>query len=102
MRGYNQSVLLAREMGRLIGLPVNETCLMRVHDADSQTRAKNAAERRRNVASAFTCVNNGLRGWRVILLDDVATSGATLNACAAALKEAGATSVWGLTVAREI
>jgi predicted amidophosphoribosyltransferase len=51
---------------------------------------------------AFTSVDGKLKGRRVLLIDDVSTSGATLDACASALKQAGAISVWGLTIAREV
>ena len=59
-------------------------------------------ERRSNVARAFSCRDHRLQDKQVLLIDDVSTSGATLNACAIALKAAGATSVWGLVLAREI
>ena len=54
-----------------------------------------------NVEGSFQC-NTGLSGEAVILVDDVATTGSILSVCAAALKDAGAGSVWGLTVAREV
>ena len=101
-RGYNQSVLLARELGKLIGLPVIADCLVRQRQAVPQASTGSVDERRSNVAGVFTCINSGLRGGQVLLIDDVSTSGATLNACAGALKSAGADSVWGLVVATEI
>jgi ComF family protein len=101
-RGYNQSSLLARELGRRIDLPVIEDCLIRVKQAKPQVRALDAEERRRNVADAFICRDEKVSGKQIILIDDVCTSGATLESCAAALKKKGATSVWGLTLAREI
>lgn len=101
-RGYNQSALLARELGRLTGLPVDETCLVRQRNTRSQARTGSVTERRENMEAAFTCVNQDLKGRRVILVGDVATSGATLNAGAAALKDAGALSVCGITFAREV
>lgn len=100
-RGYNQSQLLARELGKLIGLPVTADCITRQRQAALQTRATSVSQRRSNVASAFTC-HGDLRDKKIILIDDVATSGATLDACATALKSAGAGSVWGLTIAREV
>ncbi len=101
-RGYNQSSLLACELGKLIHLPVAGDCLIRQRHAPAQAGASTVAERRSNVASAFACGDHRLRGKAVLLIDDVATSGATLDACAAALKIAGATLVWGVVLAREI
>jgi ComF family protein len=101
-RGYNQSGLLARELGRRIDLPVIEDCLVRVKQAHPQVRAVDAEERRSNVAGAFVCRDERVKGKPIILVDDVCTSGATLESCAAAIKSKGAASVWGLTLAREI
>ncbi len=100
-RGYNQASLLAKELGQHVGLPVAEGPLVRVRDTMSQARTASAVERRRNVKDAFIC-HQGLEGKQVLLIDDVCTTGATLDACATALKTAGASSVWGLTVARDI
>lgn len=101
-RGYNQSSLLAEELGKLTGLPVVENCLVRSRHASPQVRAPTLAERRANVAGAFTCLSPSLSNKQVLLVDDVSTSGATLDACARALKEAGAASVWGLVFAMEM
>ena len=101
-RGYNQSHLLAQELGKLINLPVVDDCLIRLRHAPPQARTSTVNERRSNVANAFTCRNHRLQDKQVLLVDDVSTSGATLDACAAALKAAGASSVWGLALAREI
>ncbi len=100
-RGYNQSGLMAKELGRLSALPVVEDCLLRQKDSLPQTRTANVDDRRTNIVDAFTCRDKRLNGRRVLLIDDVCTSGATLDACAVALKDAGALSVWGLTLARE-
>jgi competence protein ComFC len=101
-RGYNQSALLAVKLGRLSGLPVIDDCLMRRSYTPPQARSAGVDERHNNVAGAFTCLDNRLKDRRVILLDDVSTSGATLNAGAGVLKAAGAASVWGLVVALEL
>ena len=101
-RGYNQSRLLAQKLGKLIHLPVVDDCLIRQKHAPPQTRSSTVGERRSNVADAFACRDRGLQDKQVLLIDDVSTSGATLNACAAALKAAGAISVWGLVLTREI
>ncbi len=101
-RGYNQSSLLARELGKLTKLPVIEDCLVRIKEAQPQVRAATVEDRRKNVTDAFMCQNEKVSGKRIILIDDVCTSGATLESCALALKSEGATLVWGLTLAREI
>ncbi len=101
-RGYNQSSLLARELGKLTKLPVIEDCLVRVKEAQPQVRAATVEDRRKNVIDAFMCQNEKVSGKQIILIDDVCTSGATLESCALALKSEGATLVWGLTLAREI
>ena len=101
-RGYNQSNLLARGLGKRIDLPVIEDCLIRVKQIQPQVRAADVEERRRNVADAFICRDERVSGRKIILVDDVCTSGATLESCAVALKSKGAASVWGLTLAREI
>ena len=101
-RGYNQSSLLARQLGKLANLPVADDCLIRQRHATPQARTATVEERQSNVTDAFACRDHRLRDKQVLLIDDVSTSGATLDACAAALKASGATSVWGLVVAREI
>ena len=101
-RGYNQSALLARELGRLSSLPVIEDGLIRKRYASPQARSSGVIERHNNVADAFACRDERLQGKRVILIDDVSTSGATLNACAGVLKSAGAAAVWGLVIALEL
>ena len=101
-RGYNQSALLAHELGRLANLPMLEGSLVRRRDTPPQARTTSAEERRRNVAEAFACADLRLKGREVILIDDVATTGATLEAAAEALRNAGTSSVWALTLAREI
>jgi ComF family protein len=101
-RGFNQSELLAAELSRLVGLPAPRPDLLRrVREIRPQV-GLTAAERRRNVAGAFGCPEPAaISGQRVLLIDDVMTTGATLEACAAALRLAGATRVMGLVVARE-
>jgi competence protein ComFC len=101
-RGYNQSLLLARGLGRLTGQPVVDGCLVRQKNTPPQARTSTVEERRDNVIGVFDCRDDRLRGRQVLLIDDVATSGATLDACAAVLKASGAASVWALVLAREI
>jgi len=99
-RGYNQSHLLAKEAGKLLDLPVREDLLKRAKDSSPQVEARSREQRRANVAGSFEA-DAGAEGLSILLVDDVATTGSTLMACAAALKDAGATSVWGLVLARD-
>jgi len=101
-RGYNQSGLLARGLGKIMNLPVVENCLVRVKEAQPQVKTPSIEERRKNVIDAFMCRDEKLRGKQIILIDDVCTSGATLESCGIALKSKGVISIWGLTLAREI
>jgi ComF family protein len=101
-RGYNQSALLSGELGRWCGLPMVEDCLVRTRYTSSQARSTNVGERQHNVTGAFACRDRRLQGKKVILIDDVSTSGATLNACAGVLKAAGVETVWGLVIALEL
>ncbi len=101
-RGYNQSGLLAGLLGKLLDCPVVDNCLSRQKYILPQAQTKSADERRYNVNKAFICRNAALRGKKVLLIDDVSTSGATLDACAAALQDQCSLSVWGLVLAREL
>jgi ComF family protein len=98
-RGYNQSELLARQLGQALNLPVNLTTLRRTRQTKSQMTL-GAGERSKNVIDAFSCMDKKLDRQNILLVDDVCTTGSTLDACAAALKAGGATSVWGLTLAK--
>jgi len=98
-RGYNQAALLARHMARRVGLGVDEVTLVRQRATASQVEL-DAKQRRENVRDAFACSGDGLAGKQVLLIDDVCTTGATLEACAVALGEGGARGVQALTLAR--
>ncbi|MFN2169674.1 MAG: ComF family protein, partial [Anaerolineae bacterium] len=101
-RGFNQARLLATAFCYRAGLPlVHEGMLRRDRDTPQQVRL-GPEERRHNVSGAFAWHGPPLAGARVVLSDDVVTTGATLAACAQALREAGARRVWALTVARAI
>lgn len=99
-RGYNQAGLLAQALGAEIGLPVREDWLVRAKDTRTQTEL-DASERKENVAGAFRCRNSDeVADCQVLLIDDVCTTGATLESCSLALCQAGAQSVWALTLGR--
>lgn len=99
-RGYNQAALLALALAARLQRPVAPRALQRVRYTPSQTRL-NREERRKNVAEAFALMPGlDVSGLRITLIDDVATTGATLDACARVLVAHGAIDVTALTVAR--
>ena len=95
-RGFNQSALLAQILSRRRGIPMRNA-LRRTHSTRTQAGLSNHA-RRENVARAFRA--RGVDGQRLLLIDDVMTTGSTAAACARALKRAGARRVTLLTLAR--
>lgn len=98
-RGYDQAELLARRVGELSGIPVL-SALEKTRETATQSLLEKPSERRANVLGAYR-VREGaeLKGKRVVLVDDVVTSGATLAECAACLRMAGAKQVIALTLA---
>jgi len=99
-RSYNQAALLADALAQRIGRRFDDRSLVRTRKTETQTQF-DAAHRRMNILGAFSVVHpEWVRGRCVLLIDDVMTTGATLNECARTLKKAGARSVWTLTVGR--
>jgi ComF family protein len=98
-RGYNQAALLARELGACLELPVVEDAVVRSRATAPQVDLS-AKERHANVRDAFVGRDRGLAGNRVLLVDDVCTSGATLESACLALQGVGVTSVWACTLTR--
>jgi len=98
-RGFNQSMLLARSLSARTAIPVIDA-LRRAHSTATQAGLSNTA-RRHNVSGAFHCRRpDAVAGKRILLIDDVMTTGSTAAACAVALKRAGAKRVALLTLAR--
>jgi len=100
-RGYNQSALLGRPVALALGLHYVPFGLRRIRSTRSQVELS-ADERRDNVKGAFRAVTEIVAKKSVLLVDDVITTGSTLDACAEALKAAGAKSVYCLTLARTL
>jgi ComF family protein len=100
-RGYNQSALLARALGNRLSIPVAETVIKRVRDTKSQV-GLSRPERLHNMAGAFAAPGRIIGSPHILLVDDVCTTGATLEACAEVLMSSGAASVHALTLARAI
>ena len=101
-REFNQAARLAARLGKATGIPVNKRLVRRVLPTRTQTQLTRQ-ERLVNVRNAFAVRKGGrLSGERIVLLDDVFTTGATTSACARVLRAAGAGEVWVWTVARGI
>lgn len=100
-RGYNQSVLVASHVARALGAHFAPRALLRTRDTAAQA-SLDREDRKRNIAGAFVArERKAIRGKHIVLIDDVATTGATLKACVEALKAAGAESVTALVLARK-
>jgi|SRR3989344_132885 len=100
-RGYNQSEILAREIGHYFQLPVLEGLLSRKKNTKPQVDIKNRNERIENVKDAFVCHQPAVvRGRNIILIDDLSTTGSTLEQCATVLKTTGANKISGFVLAR--
>jgi len=101
IRGYNQSEVLARDIGRLTGLPVFTNVLVRSRATPPQVRQRDEESRRSNLEGAFEAGRRRAEGRSLLIVDDVMTTGATLDACARVLMGAGSSTVFALTFSRE-
>ena len=100
-RGYNQSALLARPVAFALAVPFTTFALKRIRNTQSQVELS-AQQRKINVQGAFEAEPEIVRGKRILLVDDVTTTGSTLRECSLALKEGGSLEVYCLTLARPI
>jgi len=98
-RGYNQSALIARPLALGSGVRYRPQALKRVRETTTQV-GLTINQRRENVKNAFLSPNKEVEGKSVLIIDDVMTSGATLESCTTALIQAGAVKVFALTLAR--
>ena len=96
IRGFNQAELLAKELSRYAGIPVDTAILKKCHATRSQKKL-DAAERKKNLQKAFQVVGNPA-GMRILLIDDVYTTGSTMDVLAKLLLEKGASHVYFLTL----
>ncbi|MDK2970291.1 MAG: hypothetical protein PWP23_46 [Candidatus Sumerlaeota bacterium] len=100
-RGYNQAECIARPLAALLGLPCDSEAVLRARRTPPQARRASPEERLVNVAKAFAVPEpERVAARRVILVDDVMTTGATMATCAQALREAGASAVHAISVTR--
>ena len=100
-RGFNQSLLLARQAGKTWKVPVQAEWLARTVETPTQTNIPRRL-RAGNVKNAFNCRTREIRGKKILIIDDVFTTGATVNECAKVLKRRGAAKVDVLTLARTL
>ena len=102
-RGFNQAAVIGSELARLARLPFDEVSLIRTVHSERHRAGLDAKGRRETVASAFAVLYPRLiEDERILIVDDVFTTGATVSACSAALLAAGAKEVFVLTIARSV
>ena len=104
-RGYNQSEELAKELSKIIKIPVLTNVLIKTKSTSPQMELKKQ-ERQKNLANAFSinknCATPDVAQFsKIFLVDDVYTTGSTMQECARVLRSAGTKSAWGITIARE-
>nr|HPI41827.1 phosphoribosyltransferase family protein [Pseudobdellovibrionaceae bacterium] len=100
-RGFNQSALVAQILSAYYNLPLQENNLIKIKSTQSQTTF-NKQQRQKNIANAFAIKNPDLISNKTIfLIDDVFTTGSTMEECAKILKANGASKVFGIVIARE-
>lgn len=100
-RGYNQSEKLCKELSKILKIPVISNCLIKIKETRPQMTL-NKTEREKNLKNAFTLKNaKALKNKKVFLVDDVYTTGSTMQECARILKASGIKQVWGICIARE-
>lgn len=100
-RGYNQAEVLAKELSQILEIPLIVDNLVKTRKTLPQAKLS-AKERGENVKNAFSVKNPAeIIGKKIFLIDDVYTTGSTMEECATVLKNAGARQVWGVAIARE-
>ena len=97
VRGFNQAELIAEELGKATGIPVDTQSLERTVKTVPMKELDNV-QRRKNLENAFKVAQNIVKYKKVLIVDDIYTTGATLDACATILKSAGVAEVYGLSL----
>ena len=101
LRGYNQSEELAKELSKILKIPVILDCLIKIKDTKPQMELKKE-ERAKNLQNAFAIKNcEKMQNKKIFLVDDVYTTGFTMEECAKVLKSSGIKNVWGIAIARD-
>lgn len=100
-RGFNQSLFLARSIAWSNRIMIKSSAIKRVKITRSQV-GLSLEERKKNVADVFSAEQELVNGKSILVVDDVVTTGSTINSCAAALSKAGALHIYGLTLARSM
>lgn len=101
-RGFNQSEHIAHHLSKLLNVPYEKNILIKIKNTQSQVDVKIRKERLSNISNAFAVKNpTTFKDKTVVLVDDVATTGATLAECARTLNKNGVREVWALTVAKD-
>lgn len=101
IRGFNQAELLAEALTHLVELPVAMKALVRVRDTEFQ-RPLGRTDREQNVKRAFKADRRLSAGMKILMVDDIFVTGATINSASRAIKKAGGESVFAVTVARSL
>jgi ComF family protein len=100
-RGFNQAVEISKELSKTLEVPLILDCLMKIKETLPQVQLT-AEARKENVKSIFSCQSQDeISGKKILLVDDIYTTGSTMAEAAQVLKESGAKEVWGVVVARE-
>jgi len=103
-RGFNQAELLAQVISQKLNIPIINNLLVRTRYTPPQAKIKNANQRKENIKQAFQLnlnFKNNLENKKIILIDDICTTGSTLDECTEVLKVLEPKSIWGLVIAKE-
>lgn len=100
-RGYNQSLLIAKEISKATKIRINNACLKKVKNIVAQSTL-NKEDRQKNIEGAFILKNNkNIQNKKVLIIDDIFTTGSTVNECSKIIKQSGATNIGILTIAKD-